>query len=1180
MPYSPQHPVNPFPSFEDTQWEDVGGILERNRITGQMRPKRIAGGEEAITPAPKASLGDVAMEVAAGLPLRTAQMVAGAGAPIAAAAQTNPQNLLGDIAGQIKQHLRPQGAPETPPVPKTQIDLMAMPEGLSRQVEQGREHLAETATAAGLPPVLSAAVDQQQLSAALAASALMDPQATLGAGGLTKPFGRAMSPELLDQLALREESLRIGQEIPENLPAPQPSTAEAMSHAGSDVSPEALSRTAAGNRYYRISPGGEARPILADAGAVDVKLNPGEVKVLVTPGGSITPEGPLNAAQARTMESLRPAAPREVPAGPAVHELVAPSAGEEDDLLRSLGVERSAGPPESPAVGSPGERGSIDIRHPTRPSWWNQPAYDATYEVRHNFVTGQKIGEYEAGQTAERLRQAVPSRQLRDDMTAVHYGIGNPFIKGDSAAAATARVAALPNGQEVLADIEAFRAQTDQMHQTLQKLSQEVGKDNLGYIDSYMRTLYDPPKGLPAVRGSQFGMSGTTGMERARVFANPKEAIAAGWRPRTLDYATLRAETEKMFQYTKGVDELMLELRKLPNMPDGRPMLMWGEYAPKGYRQISGFPILEKAAQTPEAGWVMPEAKQMAEKLQGEAAAVDALHAKETFQPSLPGLEPQLPARFTPPGTPQTPGHLYVRDELYQNLIPVLHRADYTGLDKVLAFTKRANFLWSLFHGVSLTEAATKNLGLGRGLWEAGKRGFGVPGLSQLAEKAGTTFVEPAIAKEWISHGLTLEAPPADVMQGAFNRTLGNLSEWLRGKGGVGNVAAHVPEALGRTAEIYDKSLWTNFHTPMKATAAEVWWDKFNRFRQGEKNALGLFNRATTLPRSRQEILAMTDQEIKRDIARKVNNDFGGQNWGLLKNKLLSDPRAMRWMRRLFTSPDWNVSAVASSAAPLSKSPVIRQMGTNYWINALGLFGVYNMLNYSLSSDSQKGPHFMWENDPGHHMDLETGMHDEKGKKVYFAVGKHAKEAPELFWGRSHAGGAEFPGIGFVGRKLSPPIQTATSTFSGYSAGGYPTAVQKIKDQAEKESRIPGRGELTLGLAKDVAGTVVPFQLKDVHPMDILLGNDQGERGPAAKELARKFIFPWPQSKGLSLHDGQILMAEALRSNDSAKVSEISKVLVDNGYEVGAIRKAIARAKGAAHRYPTNPFPQYGQQEE
>lgn len=100
---------------------------------------------------------------------------------------------------------------------------------------------------------------------------------------------------------LRDASLAIGGPVTDG-----PTSEEAMPHAGSDVSPEAINRVRRGERYVRISPGGEVTPIINDVGAVDVQVRPGEVKAVLAPDGSLRVEqGRANAAQQRALDALR-----------------------------------------------------------------------------------------------------------------------------------------------------------------------------------------------------------------------------------------------------------------------------------------------------------------------------------------------------------------------------------------------------------------------------------------------------------------------------------------------------------------------------------------------------------------------------------------------------------------------------------------------------------------------------------------------------------------------------------------------------------------------------------------------------------------------------------------------------------------------------------------------------------
>ncbi len=169
---------------------------------------------------------------------------------------------------------------------------------------------------------------------------------------------------------LRDASLAIGEPI-----ETEPAVEEAMPHAGSDVSPEAINRVQLQERYVRVSPGGEVLPIINDVGAVDVQVDRGEVKAVVGRDGLVRVEqGRPNAAQARALDSLRqePSAtpPQEqVEAEPEVYDLTdfdaeeaAQDQGEAGPLTAEAGRESPAPSLPTRLVNRAGEGGFVQPR--------------------------------------------------------------------------------------------------------------------------------------------------------------------------------------------------------------------------------------------------------------------------------------------------------------------------------------------------------------------------------------------------------------------------------------------------------------------------------------------------------------------------------------------------------------------------------------------------------------------------------------------------------------------------------------------------------------------------------------------------------------------------------------------------------------------------------------------------
>lgn len=236
----------------------------------------------------------------------------------------------GIVAGMLgKENPLPEPYP-TIGEPGGFLDLKAQREDIRGQYEEAKGRLRESE---GNPYIIAAVDTLAEIAA---------PGPPLGkAGQLATRAARKLAPAFVEPLgragsgAVREAAEAV-------------TPADAMAHAGSDVSPEAISRVARGERYVRISPGGEVTPILNDVAAVDVRINPGEVKAVVGADGVPRVEmGRPNAAQARAMEALGaeppPAAVREIPEPPeGIADELTP--GAEDDLLASLGVRRGTGP--------------------------------------------------------------------------------------------------------------------------------------------------------------------------------------------------------------------------------------------------------------------------------------------------------------------------------------------------------------------------------------------------------------------------------------------------------------------------------------------------------------------------------------------------------------------------------------------------------------------------------------------------------------------------------------------------------------------------------------------------------------------------------------------------------------------------------------------------------------------
>lgn len=778
------------------------------------------------------------------------------------------------------------------------------------------------------------------------------------------------------------------------------------------------------------------------------------------------------------------------------------------------------------------------VRNPWAP---RSDLYRQTYQIRHDFVTEQNAAVRDSAVRSSALQAAIPSKAAREDMTAVFHGTGNPLVKGDTPQAAAARLAASPYAADAQAAIDAWRQRSDELF----KMAKDAGAEDLGYFKDYLHMVYEPPAGEAKGAGLRIGESATTSVERERLFATPEEAMRQGYTPRSLDFSVLMHETERAHAHTRAILGLMDAIGEVNDLAQARA-LRFGPVTPEAlpetliirawrnpnraiYEPIPAgkYPILERAA----PGRVDPEAVQMARKLQAEAGQANAAVAAQRFQPTLPGLEDLGPRPVEAPGIPETPPNIYVHRDLWRNLQPIMDHAETTGFDKALSVVKRVNFLGSLFHGASLTEAAMDTLGPARGLYEGARRGFGIPGVSQIAARLGGGKVAEDAVQEAIRAGVNVEPPKLDMMKGTFEGLLNQWESSLQKGGGSPlaprNALAKTLSAFRGTAAMYDTALWKNYHAPLKVTAYHILLDRVRN------------NPSAAVARA-LESGALTQDELAQSVARHVNSAFGGQNWELLQNDLLSNPKALRWARRVMLSPDWNYSAIDTGLSPLSADPVRRQLGRTYYKNAAKLLIGWNMLNYGLSG------HAMWDNEPGHKWDLETGLHDEKGRKLFYQVSKHAMETPDFFLGRDRASEHLLPIVGsiphFMLRKANSPLVGAYTFMSGRSPTGFPGALERAQDEADRQARPLSGFEDSAARLRDLTSGVLPFVAQDPESM------------------GRKMLIPFVEKKGMSLHDGRILFAEALRRNDQQGVEKIRQWLVDNGYDGEAINRALSGA--------------------
>lgn len=228
--------------------------------------------------------------------------------------------------------------------------------------------------------------------------------------------------------------------------------------------------------------------------------------------------------------------------------------------------------------------------------------------------------------------------------------------------------------------------------------------------------------------------------------------------------------------------------------------------------------------------------------------------------------------------------------------------------------TKRMNVIGSLFHAKSLTEALYGNTGVLGTVKELGLMTSDkiLKRKDAAINKALDNFRKGGLGDStdaWLRNGLVVEVPQ-DVSIGVLGQ-LGKASDELLGKIGpkttLGEKALTATEKA--TLGVFDKLTWDYLHTGLKLSVAEKMLEK------AKKN--------------HPEI---PEAQHRTEIARHLNNSFGGLNWfdvASQSNKELTrrlsmsafSPEGRRNMQLLMFAPDWTVSTLRAFTTALPKEP-------------------------------------------------------------------------------------------------------------------------------------------------------------------------------------------------------------------------------------------------------------------
>jgi len=303
-------------------------------------------------------------------------------------------------------------------------------------------------------------------------------------------------------------------------------------------------------------------------------------------------------------------------------------------------------------------------------------------------------------------------------------------------------------------------------------------------------------------------------------------------------------------------------------------------------------------------------------------------------------------------------------------------------------------------------------------------------------------------------------------------------------------------------------------------------------------------------------------KQIKKDVAKHVNNIYGGQKWETMK--WLNNPKTMKIIRRMIGYPDWTTSAIRQAAEafdPGLRGELSRKYWRQYGVSMAAITALMRTLSSGFTNidpdaspagirwDINKALNGIMEDDPTrwYHWALPdipmkiagkiyNPGRDEKNRKLYVHVGKQALEL----------GGYRTDFVKTLFSKASPLIQIVGKQIIGGSPqlSGMPYPAQATYKSGRL---VPWKGtefgslENILSRARDVLESMLPFTVRNIT-----------EKGIAP--FVASGAGAVPISKSMSLFSAEPLIKKAMKKKNTKELNRIKRVLKNNGYREGQIR--------------------------
>ena len=232
----------------------------------------------------------------------------------------------------------------------------------------------------------------------------------------------------------------------------------------------------------------------------------------------------------------------------------------------------------------------------------------------------------------------------------------------------------------------------------------------------------------------------------------------------------------------------------------------------------------------------------------------------------------------------------HVTSRGFEDIEKVWVRRLMQGLLAYNNYTKRLALGFSLFHHFALLESFIAAYGLN---W---KNPLINPfEMKRVYKQARLDFAKmqsnPAHIGVWHRVGFEAGSPIIDIDNTSFDEMIEKVAKYSE-KGPGGNKIAKGARAMLKAKQKADHWLWHELQPTMK-------------FHIAEKMLADV--------QANPDYAGVPIEMLREDIAKKVNDAFGGQEW---ERYLWANPLVRDWMQLLLFAPDWTISAINVAGLP------------------------------------------------------------------------------------------------------------------------------------------------------------------------------------------------------------------------------------------------------------------------